>query len=260
LLQGDRLVTSSLGYEASLYSYSERPRVFEDGTFINRARFDRDGARLALRHGVKRLALFDAGFAFGRVETEARLGLDFPEGSDDVRTLTAGMSYDDLDDFLYPEAGVRFKLRADESPSGLGASHDHWLTSLSLRFARRLGARSVLEVDGFGGFSGGDVPVYDLFRIGGPVLLPGWYEDELWGAQALAGALSFRYRLIGQLRLVARVGAGNVWDQRSDIRLDSLKPGAGLALVQPTRIGPVSLDFGVRDGGKTLLTLSVGNP
>ncbi len=260
LLQGDQLITSALGYEASLYSYSERPRVFENGTYVDRARFQRDGARLLLHHGVKRLALFDAGFVFGRVKTEPRLGLDFPEGSDQVRALTAGISYDNLDDFLYPEAGVRLSLRADESPSGLGASHDYWLTSLSWRAALRLGARGVLAVDAFGGFSGETCPCTSASGSGGPVLLPGWYEDELWGAQALAGALSYRYRLIGQLRVVARVGAGNVWEQRSDVRLGSLKPGAGLALVQPTRIGPVSLDFGVRDGGKTLLTLSVGNP
>jgi NTE family protein len=259
-LQGDQLITHDLGYEATVYAFSERPRVFEDGTLVDRAQFNRDGARLLLRHGVKRLALFDAGFVFGRVTTEPRLGLDFPEGTDQVRTLTAGISYDDLDDFLYPEAGARLRLRANESASGLGASHDYWLMSLSLRLAHRLGGRGVLEVDGFGGLSGGDVPVYELFRIGGSVLLPGWYEDELWGAQALAGALSYRYRVVGQLRIVARVGAGNVWDLRSDVSLASLKPGAGLALVQPTRIGPVSLDFGVREGGKTLLTLSVGNP
>jgi NTE family protein len=259
-LQGDKLLTGLLGYGASLYSYSERPRVFEDGNYVNRARFDRDGARLVLRHGVKRLALFDVGITLGRVKTEPRLGIDFPEANDTVRLLSGGINYDVLDDFLYPEAGQRLLLQGDKSPAGLGASRDYWRTSLSVRVARRLGRRGVLELDAFGGLSGGDLPVYDEFRLGGPVLLPGWYEGELWGGQALAGALSYRHRLIGQLRLLARVGAGNVWDQRSEIRLGSVKPGAGLALVQPTRIGPVSLDLGIRDGGKALVTLSVGNP
>ena len=259
-LQGDHLFTPLVGYEASLYAESERPRVFVDGSYVNRAHFERDGGRVLLRHGVKRLALFDAGFVFGRVHTLSQLGLPYPDQSDDVRLLTGGATYDVLDDFLYPEAGVRVEARADKSAKGLGASLDYWRSSVSARAARRLGRRSVLEMDVFLGISGGDIPVYEIFRIGGPVLLPGWHEEELWGAQALAGAASFRYRLIGQLRLLARVGAGNVWDERASVSLDSLKVGAGLALVQPTRVGPVSLDFGIGEGGKALVTLSVGNP
>jgi NTE family protein len=259
-LQGDHLFTPLVGYEASLYAESERPRVFVDGSYVNRAHFERDGGRVLLRHGVKRLALFDAGFVFGRVHTLSELGLPYPDESDDVRLLTGGVAYDVLDDFLYPEAGVRLEARADKSAKGLGASLDYWRSSVSARAAGRLGRRSVVALDAFCGISGGDLPVYELFRIGGPVLLPGWHEEELWGAQALAGAVSFRYRVIGQLRLLARVGAGNVWDERSLITLDSLKVGAGLALVQPTRVGPVSLDFGIREGGQALLTLSVGNP
>jgi outer membrane translocation and assembly module TamA len=116
----------------------------------------------------------------------------------------------------------------------------------------------VAQVDGLAGFSGDDLPVYDWYRLGGVDLLPGYRHEELKGAQALAGALSLRYRLAGQLRLVVRGGAGNVFAGTDDMTLDGLRWGVGFGVYHPSPIGPVSLELGVRDDGGTLVSLAVG--
>ena len=99
--------------------------------------------------------------------------------------------------------------------------------------------------------------IYARYRLGG-VTLPGYCQEELKGGQALAGALSLRYRVAGQLRLVARGGAGNVFARTGDITGSGLRWGAGVGLYHPSPIGPVSFEFGVRKGGGTLTALSVG--
>ena len=126
------------------------------------------------------------------------------------------------------------------------------------RAGRQLAKRLAGQLDALAGLSGDDLPVYDWYRLGGVTLVPGYRHEELTGAQALAGALSLRYRLFGQLRLVARGGAGNVFARTEDITLDGLRWGVGVGLYHPSPIGPVSFELGVRDGGGTLLTLAIG--
>ena len=95
-----------------------------------------------------------------------------------------------------------------------------------------------------------------LFRS--PYLIPGYHHEELKGPQALAGAVSVRYRVVGQLRAVGRVGAGNVYGSRNDITLDDLRWGVGVGVMYPSRIGPLAFELGWRDGGTSLFSASLG--
>ena len=113
---------------------------------------------------------------------------------------------------------------------------DASLLAAPLRRARRP-ARSAraptLQLDGLLGLSGDDLPVYDHYRLGGPLLVPGYRFDELKGQQALAGSVTLRYRLLGPLEVVGRTGAGNVYDARDAISLSDLRWGASVGAVLP---------------------------
>ena len=108
------------------------------------------------------------------------------------------------------------------------------------------------------GLSGEELQVYDYFRVGGPALIPGYRHEELKGAQTLAAAVSLRYPVLGQLQLVARGGAGNVFEETQDIGLQDIRWGASLGVYYPSRIGPVSVEVGVREDGRSLVSLVVG--
>jgi outer membrane translocation and assembly module TamA len=109
-----------------------------------------------------------------------------------------------------------------------------------------------------GFLSGDDLPVYDWYRLGGVTLVPGYRHEELKGPQALAGAASLRLRVLGQLRLLVRGGAGNVFATTSDITLSDLRWGVSAGVYHPSPVGPVSFELAVRDGGDTLATISIG--
>jgi outer membrane protein assembly factor BamA len=256
----DRLVSTFLGYEVALRSLTDKPRFFVDGEEVNRAHFRRNDLRLALQRGIKRSWAFEGAMRLGTVRTEEQAGLDFPVGTDDVRTLELGGVVDALDDRHYPTRQLRIAAKGDWSLEALGATHEYWKAEFTARAAIPAGERVALQLDGFAGLSGQALPVYELYQLGGPVLLPGYHIHELWGAQALAGAVSVRYRVIKNLRAMARVGLGNVWDEREDISFDSLPFGFGLGLYYPTRIGPVAVNAGLRRGGDVLFTFSIGYP
>jgi NTE family protein len=256
----DRLVSPVLGYEVRARSLNDKPRFFVNGDDVNRAHFRHDDVRLALQRAIKRSWAFEAAMRLGSVTTFEEAGLDFAAGRDEVRTLEVSGVVDALDDRHYPTRQLRVELQGDWSFRGLGATFDYWKAELQARAAIPLGGRVTLQVDGFGGLSGHELPAYELFRLGGPVLLPGYHIDELWGAQALAASMSVRYRLIKNLRVVARAGAGNVWETRGAVSWDDLPYGFGLGLYYPTRIGPVTANAGLGRRGDVLVTFAIGYP
>ena len=56
------------------------------------------------------------------------------------------------------------------------------------------------------------------------------------------------------------VEAGNVWQSRSDIDIDSLRLGGGVFAGMETFLGPLYLGAGYTEGGNTNFYLFVGSP
>ena len=72
------------------------------------------------------------------------------------------------------------------------------------------------------------------------------------------GPALFKPPRLLQLQLVARGGAGYVFADTQDIGFQNLRWGASIGVYYPSPIGPVSVELGVRDGGKSLVSLVVG--
>lgn len=258
-LRGDRLVLVGLGYRASVYTFTDKPRYFDDeGNEINRARFKREGGAVALRTSLERWGMVEAGARFGHVKTIPRAGLAQDEAKDRIAQLFGGFAVDTLDDLLWPDAGGRLAAEAEWNLDSLGATRPFWRVRIEGRLGREIGDRAHVQLDGMLGVSGDDVPAYDDFRIGGPMLVPGYRFEELKGRQALAGAAMVRYRVLGGLEVLGRVGAGNVFDDRDSISLSDLRWGVGTGLYYPSRVGPIAFEVGFRDGGDGLVSLTVG--
>ena len=260
-LRGERLLVDGIGYLVSGYAVRDKPRYFDgDGGELNRASYERLGAEVSLRGAPRRWIQIEAGYRIGRVEVKPQPGVDVPAGSDAVSALFANAVYDTLDDLDWPEAGVRLGAHSEWSPAGLGGDREYWTAWAEGRWAAPLGRRLWLNVDGLGGLSGRDLAPYDRYRLGGPSLVPGYRREELKGAQSIGGGASLRWRVAGRLRVLARAGAGNVFESRRDVSLSGLRWGLAAGAMYPSPLGPVAVELGVRDGGGTILTLAVGWP
>ena len=258
-LRGDRLFVAGLGYRAGAYAETDKPRFFDaDGGEINRGKFERLGATVALQSSIERWGFVEGGARFGRVKTIPQSGLPLVEAEDTVAALYVGATVDTLDDLAWPRAGGRLAATGEWNIGGMGASRPFWRLRIDGRVGRALGERATLQIDALVGLSGDELQVYDYFRVGGPVLIPGYRHEELKGAQAFAAALSLRHAVIGPLQVVARGGAGNVFAEAADIGLEDLRWGVGIGLYYPSRIGPISVELGVRDGGQRVVSLVVG--
>jgi NTE family protein len=234
----------------------EKPRFFAGGEFINRAEFLRLDLDGAVDFATSRRSRLDAGLRFGQVDVRPRLGLGFATESDRMRIVYARFELDTRN-YHAPHSGLQMVARAERSLTGLGASQDFWRGWLDLRKEAALG-RHVVGGRLMVGLSGGEVPVHEQFRIGGPELIPGLHRDELWNDQVLGLAVEYSYRLMPGLTARLNAGGGQAWERRDQLGFGSLRYGAGFGATYSTALGPVSAGYGIADDGSGKLYLTLG--
>src|SRR5438552_11982504 len=254
---GDALWRRRLGYVLGGELVEEHPVVYDEAQSLGRAAFSRRLAWGGAQVSFGSEAVARAYLTVGRVSSAPRPGLSVATGTDRQRTLGALVAWDRLDDRDLPRSGAALALRAERSVGGLGASRDYWRLSADGRAAWQPAGAFVIEARGAAGWSGRDVPAYELFRLGGPAFLPGRHREELWGRQLLAGTLSPGYDWRG-FRIALRAGAGNVWERAGDVSLRDLRWGAGAGVTRRTRFGPIALEGGLDNGGRGALYVSAG--
>jgi NTE family protein len=251
-------------------------------------------ARLSIRNvpilsgqqllGEFRVRSFDAGIDVGREFGnwgELRIGAHLDRGRSRIRIgapaqppdrfeierLFARFSYDVLDDVNFPRFGqtLAAEWRTERSRLGNRDRSDQVIVDgLIARSAGRNTATVWLSAG-----SNLDAVSNDprnLFSLGGFLNLSGLRADSITGPH-FAIARAMYYRKIGKggegfLNVPTYVGlaleAGNVWNQRGDISVDSARSHASLFLGLDTLFGPVYLGGGVGEGGDNAFYLFLG--
>lgn len=252
----DRLGALPAGLAVDAWGLADKPQAYDArGALVGRARFEQRRASVTLRREIARAWLLQAGFELGTSDVRAERDVAFAPQHERVRRLRGQVTWDTTDDAFAPERGGDVRAAFERSLPGLGATRDTWRASLRGRYVF---ARAAVRVDLWTALSGGTLAPYDLFRLGGPELLPGRARDEQWGAQALALALRVRQPVAGRLAFVGRVGAGGVWQTRRDIRLDGVRLGVAVGAEHPTPLGPLALEYARHTDGRGAFYASVG--
>jgi len=238
-----------VGYRIGASVTEDKPPLYDaSGDRAGRALFRHDLASANLLRGLGSVALMDIGLAAGRSVIEPSLGTPYAARTDTVVRATARVVADSLDDRSFPSRGARADLHAEQALSALGASLDHGRAWGRVDAFVPFGRLALLEFHGFAGGSHGAVPAYDLFRIGGPDLVPGRGREELSGGWAAATSVGVGVRLARSTRLFVRGGAGNAWNEADAIDLGELGAGASLGVAHDTRLGPASIELGAGSG------------
>ena len=243
------LVGSPFGYRIGVRIAEDKPKVYDpEGNEVGRTRFRQQRFFAAAQRQVGRDALVEVGAAGGRSQVDERNGIPFPEQTDTVVKSGVRLVFDNLDNRFFPGSGVRFDGRGERSMESLGATLGYWRLFGRADGYLRAG-RVVLEGHVFGGGSeGDDVPVYDLYRVGGPVLVPGRAREEIWGSWAGAASVGIGFRPSPRWQIMMRAGAGNAWASREEVSFSTLHAGASLGVALSTAVGPLEVNLGVGAG------------
>lgn len=229
-----------------------------------------------------RLSEADAGLAFGRElgrigefrvgafrgVGEARVVVGDPALPDvefDAGGVFARLRFDTLDSARFPRRGLRSDLIWTMSRPGMGADSKFDTIEGALEQTWSRGKNSLQLGLSYATTLESNSAIQDYFPLGGFLRLSGLKRGEIRGPHAALARLVY-YRRIGEssglldtpVYLGFSAETGNVWQQRSDMSIDSMLLNGSVFAGFDTFIGPVYLAAGFGEQGESNIYLRVG--
>jgi NTE family protein len=175
---------------------------------------------------------------------------------------------DTLDDPHFPSSGFRADTRWTRSTPGIGADTRFSTFESQLTGAWGFGDNLVQLGLGYASTVKGELALQDYFPLGGFLRLSGLERGEISGPHAALAKLVYLRRLNASagglfevpLYLGASLEAGNVWERRADMKIDSARVNGSLFVSLDTYIGPVYVAAGFAESGRTNFYLFLGSP
>lgn len=231
---------------------------------ISEGDFGLDGGRELGRWGEFRVGLFrGAGEARVKVGDPLLGNFEFETGG-----AFARFSVDTMDDAQLPKDGTRLIVDWTASRPGLGADSSFDIVDAALEKAWSWGKNTIQFGAEFSTTIKSDDLVQNFFPLGGFLRLSGLDAGEISGPHA--GLMRMTYlRSIGNsvgatfdvpVYLGGSLEAGNVWQSRSDIALDSVLINGSVFAGIDTYFGLLFLAAGFSETGENSFYLLLGNP
>lgn len=149
-------------------------------------------------------------------------------GGGSVVQVGVGGMFDTRDNTLYPYRGIHATWAWMGGLEGAGSKSTTTLANANLRwFIPMPFERHVLALQGYLEVRSGDVPFYDMGKLGGDQLLRGHFygryrDRQLWVTQA-----EYRMPLVWRFGVVGFAGLGDVAHDLEEFRADEAKYGVG---------------------------------
>ncbi len=177
------------------------------------------------------------------------------------------LRYDNLDSRSFPGSGHRGSLVYERNYKFLGADELYAELDWNGVSVTPVGAYRVALNYRVATTVEGDAPVQSLNRLGGFQKLSGYQKNEFAGQHAgLLGLAVYRPMFddyFEQFQHPVYVGgsleAGNVWQNKFDIKLANLLYSASVFIGTDTPLGPMYLGFGQAEEGRSSMYFSLGH-
>jgi NTE family protein len=221
---------------------------------------------LAGGHQLGNWGQLEAGAYFASSNYSPHIG-NLSTSSQDSRVgaWTVSLSYDHLDNINIPKLGSMAGIRWIATRDKLGADNERDQLEMNGIWAGTWDKHTLVLWAGIAGVLDTEVPADHTYAIGGLFNLSGYQKQELSGRYA--GVMRLIYlKELGESRSVLKVPvylgisleAGNAWNERREIRFDSLRLAGSVSLAIDSPIGPIYLAHGYAEGGKRAKYLYLG--
>ena len=240
--------------------------AFSEDDTVARLRLSEAEAGLGFGRELGRIGEFRVGAFRGSGKARVTVGDPaLPNVEFDTGGAFARLRFDTLDSARFPRHGLRSDLIWTLSRPGLGADAEFDTIAGELNQTWSRGKNSLQLGLGYATTLDSNSAIQDYFPLGGFLRLSGLERGELRGPHAALARLVY-YRRIGEtsgildtpIYLGVSAEAGNVWQQRSDMSLDSMLLNGSVFAGLDTFVGPIYLAAGFGEQGKANFYLYVG--
>ena len=172
----------------------------DDGEFVADYREKRTGAGIDVGYTTGLRSEIRLGYDEVDVRARLRVGVpSLPEANGSDRAVSLRYAFDGQNSPLIPSRGLRLRTSlkyyvdtpeiVDTEGTVLKQARDVPQSEVMASWFRRVGVRKRLFLSGAGGTSFGDDPGYNQFRLGGPLRLGSFNNDEIRGHNYLLGVV-----------------------------------------------------------------------
>jgi NTE family protein len=213
---------------------------------------------------------FRIGFRQAKIKNNKLLGAESLSAKVDDSRYFVRAGFDTLDSLGFPTQGVRVLGEYSIYDAALGATRHYDGVTLDILYPLYHNTGTTVLGQGYLGylFETAVADVTPRYSLGGFTRLSGYSPNEISGRHAGLVSLMGYQRLnehaivpIDQPLFIGfSLEAGNVFQDRDDLRWDKTLSGGSLFIGADTAVGPGYLSFGRTEGGRQSVTLSVGRP
>ena len=253
----DRFFASPVTLHNGLYYEQENPYLYDgEGSEIGRLELDRVKGQFSVGVHLYRKLLLMAGIGGERVWLEKNQQIGLSANTFEQWSGFGQVVFDNTDDYYFPHKGFRLLLKG-ESVVDINFNalpYTKFQSELSYYFP--LSKSQTISAFIFAGTSINGLPIYEKFRVGGPVNLPGYHRDELWGDHVLFMRLNYRIKFFKRWYFQTNLSMGNVND--SNLCFDNSIKGISTGLLADSPFGPVSILYGWSEKNRSQFNFSLG--
>ncbi|WP_109124069.1 patatin-like phospholipase family protein [Dyella sp. C11] len=217
-----------------------------------------------------------AAYTRGRDKGDLRIGNpeDFFNEKEDYSQAKVGLDWDSLDDAQFPSKGAHVNFSYNFYRPWLGGDQTGDVAQLKADWVPDFGLAQTRYHVLLGMYASSaithDKQMDQFFEaqsfLGGFLNLSGYPERSLHGDQSILGR-AVVYRRTGATDAIfstpiyvgASLEAGNTWQTKSQVQLDSLIYAGSLFLGIQTPLGPLFLGYGYAQGGHNSVYLTFGS-
>ncbi len=243
--------------------------VFVDGQDIAQMRVAEGELGLDVGAELGLVGEFRMGLYRGDGKLRVKIGDPMiPDFKYDLGAMFAQLQFDTFDKSRFPRSGLLARVRWDASSKALGASENYDKLQFDLLSAWSRGKSTFNAGIGFATLFDDNAQLQEYTPLGGFLRLSGLDYGQISGPHAAIGRLVY-YRLLGDysnalldvpVYLGASAEVGNVWQDQSDISLDSVLVNGSVFAAFDTYFGAIYLAVGFAEGGNHAFYLSIGSP
>jgi outer membrane protein insertion porin family len=256
----------------------------------------RTGASAGISRRIREGLFANIGFKFENIKTtdiDEKTTSGFIQQDGDVATLSVGITRNRRDVDVEPSRGDWLRIAVEPgysnitkvggelSGDGIGSSSEDILGKnnfLRLNVDYRVyfspgqpprgreldASRKVIAVRARAGMISGKVPFFEQFFVGGSDSLRGFEEDRFWGRNFGALTLEYRHPIQKSFNAILFADYASAWDgfrgvnDYSQSDSPNFKLGYGIGFSFRTPLGPIRLDFGFTEEGKSRTHFLIG--
>ncbi len=255
----NRFLKSPFSLDIGFYYEKEKPYQYsEAGDNLGQLEIEKALGKLSIGYQPSKNFLFTLGLRGGhtRPGKNSLPGLNI--GPFSYLTVFGKAIFDNIDDMYFPTRGIQIILENETVLTT--SSQGHYFTKFSGSFSWTwpLFLKQTITPFAKWGLSGDSLPVYEKFRVGGPMDMPGFHRHEVWGNNMIAFGLKHRIPLYKELSFQTTLSVASVFDHLKNLEAEKFIMGITLGLAFSSPMGPISLEYGWSGTGRNQYYLSAG--